>query len=106
MVYEWRSYDVVPGREEAGHRRFADHTCALFDKHGIKVYGFWQPEGDPLKIYYLCLFESEQARKDAWASFQADPEWKRVKAESEADGPIFSAQSSVRLIPTSYSAAQ
>lgn len=106
MVYEWRTYDLAPGKVAAAHRRFADHTCALFDKHGIQVIGFWQPPDAPEKLHYLCSYADGDARERAWAAFQADPEWKRVKAESEVDGPLTVGQASLRLAPTSYSALQ
>ena len=43
MIDEWRAYDIMPGRMPDIQQRFADHTMRLFQKHGIKVVGFWQP---------------------------------------------------------------
>ena len=40
MIYELRTYEVVPGRMPALHKRFAETTLGLFAKHGIKVVGF------------------------------------------------------------------
>lgn len=43
MIYELRFYEVVPGKLSAVNTRFADHTIGVFQKHRIKVVGFWTP---------------------------------------------------------------
>ncbi|MGX1097411.1 NIPSNAP family protein [Amorphus sp. MBR-141] len=102
MIFELRNYKATPGSVDKLHRRFEDHTLALFARHGISLVGFWVPEEDEERIVYLVRFESDAARKAAWDAFQADPDWKRVKAESEADGPIVASLDSMVLSPTSY----
>ena len=42
-VYELRVYHANPGKLEALHARFRDHTCKLFQKHGMELIGFWTP---------------------------------------------------------------
>ncbi len=42
MIYELRSYDIVPGRMPAMNARFQNHTVGLFKKHAIEVVGFWE----------------------------------------------------------------
>ena len=37
---------------------------------------------------YVVRFDDLAHRERAWAAFGADPEWHRVRAESERDGPI------------------
>lgn len=106
MVYEWRTYELVPGREEAAHRRFAEHICALFARHGVHVLGYFQQEDDPTRLHYLCSFPSWEARDQAVAAFQNDPAWRQVKAATEVDGPIVARQTVVRLRGTSYSPLQ
>ena len=44
MLYELRIYDAVAGRLPDISGRFANHTCALFRKHGVKYLGFWTDE--------------------------------------------------------------
>jgi hypothetical protein len=39
-VYELRTYKANPGKLEALHTRFRDHTCRLFKKHGMEMIGF------------------------------------------------------------------
>jgi len=40
-----------------------------------------------LCVYILEHPNHEEALKN-WAAFQADPEWQKVKAESEVNGPL------------------
>jgi hypothetical protein len=89
MTYEMRTYEVVPGRMPAMHARFQNHTVGLFKKHGIRVVGFWEAAiGVSNVLHYLVQFDDLAHRERAWAAFGADPDWQRVRAESEKDGPI------------------
>ena len=106
-VYELRLYRVAAGKMDALKARFGEHTDALFKRHGMKSIGYWQPEDAPssqeLFIYVLEHPSREEAEKN-WASFQNDPEWRRVKAESEAHGPLVDRIDRYFMDPTSYSA--
>ncbi len=42
-VYELRTYHAYPGKLEDVHKRFREHTLALFARHNMKVLGFWGP---------------------------------------------------------------
>src|SRR5262245_60084828 len=42
VIYEERIYTIMPGKMGDIERRFADQTMRLFEKHGIKVTGFWK----------------------------------------------------------------
>ena len=42
-VYELRIYTIHPGKAEALHNRFRNHTLRLFKKHGIESIGYWMP---------------------------------------------------------------
>ena len=87
--------------------RFGDHTDAIFRRHNMKSVGYWVPEDPPssqnLFIYVLEHPSRQEAEKN-WAAFQADPEWKKVKAESEAQGPLADHIDRYFLDPTSFSA--
>ena len=108
-VYELRMYHVNDSKTEALQTRFRDHTDALFKKHNMKSVGYWVPEDAPssqnLFIYILEHPSREEAKKN-WAEFQADPEWKKVKAESEKNGPLVDHIDSYFMDPTSFSAIQ
>src|SRR4051812_47828807 len=106
-VYELRLYHVNEGKMEALKARFGDHTDAIFKRHDMKSIGYWIPEDAPnsqtLFIYILEHPNRQEAEKN-WAAFQADPEWKKVKAESEAQGPLVDHIDRYFMDPTSYSA--
>lgn len=90
-VYELRTYTTLPGRLPALHKRFADHTVALFAKHGMRNEQYFTPT-DSAKakttLIYLLSHESEEAANRSWNAFRADPAWIAVRDASEADGKI------------------
>ena len=90
-VYELRLYHAKEGKLDALKARFGDHTDAIFRRHNMKSIGYWSPEDAPdsknLFIYILEHPSRKEAEKN-WAAFQSDPEWQKVKAESEANGPL------------------
>ena len=89
MLYEMRTYEVVPGRMPQMHARFANHTLGFFRKHGIRVVGFWEAAiGTSNVLHYLLSWDDLAHRERAWSVFQSDPEWHRVRDESQRDGPI------------------
>ena len=106
-VYELRMYHMNPGKMDALVARFGDHTDAIFKRHNIKSIGYWVPEDAPysqnLFVYVLEHPSREEARKN-WAAFQADPEWQRVKADSEINGVLANHIDSYFMDPTSFSA--
>ena len=102
-VFEMRTYTANPGRAEAMHKRFREHTCKLFQKHGMELVGFWVPQEDKSKLVYILAFASRDAAKKSWAAFSADPEWKQVYAESHKEGVIVGKVESVFMDPTDYS---
>jgi len=106
-VYELRMYHVNEGKMDALVARFRDHTETLFKKHNMKSIGYWKPEDAPnsqnLFIYILEHPSRQEAEKN-WAEFQADPEWKKAKAESEMQGPLVDHIDRYFMDPTSFSA--
>jgi hypothetical protein len=106
-IFELRTYIASPGKFDALHARFRDHTLTLFKKHGIEVVGFWIPaDGPDAKdtLMYLVAFPTVEAPKKAWAAFKSDPVWKKAKADSEADGiPLAKKVISKNYIATDYS---
>src|SRR5262245_40910782 len=57
-VFEMRTYYAAPGKMDALHARFRDHTCKLFEKHGMTLIGFWSPidakEAQQKMVYILA----------------------------------------------------
>ena len=105
-VFEMRTYYAHPGKMKDLHARFRDHTCKLFEKHGMTLIGFWSPT-DPKqaeeKMVYILAYPSKEAADKAWTAFRADPDWLKAKAESEKDGPLVQKVESKYLTPTDYS---
>jgi hypothetical protein len=108
-VYELRLYHVNEGKMDALKARFGDHTDAIFKQHNMKSVGYWQPEDAPSSQNLFVYILEHPSRADAeknWADFQADPEWKKVKAESEKNGALVDRIDRYYMDPTSYSALQ
>ena len=105
--FELRTYHAAPGKLEALNARFRDHTCALFQKHGMEVVGFWIPadadKGATNTLVYLLAHKSRDVAKKSWAAFSADPDWKKARADSEVNGKLTEKVESVFLAATDYS---
>ena len=108
MIYEYRVYETVPGKLPDLHKRFRDHTTKIFERHGIKNIAYWTSEvGDYSdRLIYIVAFEDAGQRERARASFRNDPEWQKIRAESEADGLIVERVFNTLLTPTDYSPLQ
>jgi hypothetical protein len=104
--YELRTYYAAPEKLDALKSRFRDHTCALFEKHGFTNVGYWTPLENPdNKLVYVISSPSREAHDNAWKAFRDDPEWKKVAAESEANGKLVTKVESVYLKATDFSPA-
>jgi hypothetical protein len=105
-VYELRTYYAAPGKMEALHARFRDHTVKYFEAHGLKVEGFWKPldeKSQEEKLVYLLSFPSKEAADQSWKEFREDPGWIKARDDSEKDGKLLiSPPESVYLISTDY----
>lgn len=108
-AFELRTYIAEDGKLEDLHRRFREHTVALFEKHGMDVIGFWTPtdgEGAATTLVYLLAYPSAEARTKSWKAFIDDPVWKKVYADSHKNGKLVKKVESTMLAPTDYSAIQ
>ena len=106
-VYELRLYHVHEGKAAALRDRFGNYTDAIFKQHNMKSIGYWVPEDAPdsQKLFiYVLEHPSRQEAETNWAAFKADPEWQKVKAQSEANGPLVDQEDRYFMDPTSYSA--
>jgi hypothetical protein len=105
-VFEIRTYHTFPGRLDALHKRFRDHTMKIFEKHGMSNVGYWVPQDNPAHdatLIYVISHASREQAKANWASFIADPEWKKVSEDSQKDGKIVERIESVFVDATDYS---
>jgi hypothetical protein len=109
MIYELRTYIIVPGRMADIEKRFAETTLRLFQKHGMQLVGFWRTMegGQPIdELVYVLAHESLEARDASFLAFRNDPEWLNAKEASERSGPIVARVESTLMAPTAYSPAQ
>ena len=105
-VFELRTYTAAEGKQQALSDRFRDHTMALFKKHNMESIGYYIPQDEPGKqnqLVYLIAHQNRDESKKNWAAFLADPEWRKVTAETEANGRLIAGMTTVYLDPTSYS---
>ena len=105
-VYELRVYHAAPGKLGELLVRFREHTTKLFEKHGMKNIAYWTPVDEPDRdnmLIYILQHPSREAATANWKSFQDDPEWKRVKEESEANGKLTEKIDSTFLALTDFS---
>jgi hypothetical protein len=106
-VFEIRTYHTFPGRLDALHKRFREHTMKMFEKHGMTNVAYWVPQDNPAHestLVYVISHASREAAKANWAAFSADPQWKKIAADSEADGgKIVEKVESVFVDATDYS---
>jgi hypothetical protein len=104
--FEMRTYIAAPGKLDALNARFRNHTNKLFVKHGMELIGYWTPtEGNAADntLIYILAYPSKEAREKSWKAFQEDPDWKKVRQETEAAGKLVEKVESVYLKPTDYS---
>jgi hypothetical protein len=103
-VYELRVYHANPGKLDALVARFRDGTDRIFRKDHIKALGYWVPTDnkDNLLIYIVQHDSKAEADKN-WATFNADPEWLKLKAASETNGVLNNHVDSTYMAPVDFS---
>jgi hypothetical protein len=110
-VFELRTYTASPGNLDHLHARFRDHTLTLFERHGIRNFGYWTPLDDQPgagdTLIYLVTHESVEAAQASFGAFRQDPEWLAArKASEEKAGGSLTAPNGVQslfLRATDYS---
>jgi hypothetical protein len=104
-VFELRTYTCNEGKIEALKARFRDHTVQIFKRHNIESIGYWVPS-DPAKkdtLVYIVAHPNKETADKNWDAFKKDPEWIKVKADSEANGALVQKVESVFMNPTDFS---
>src|SRR4051794_14185633 len=102
-VFELRTYTTKEGKLDALLARFRDHTTKIFEKHGMTNIGYWIPQDKPNTLIYVLGHPGLDTAKKNWDAFRTDPEWVKVKTESEAAGPIVEKVESHFMDPTDFS---
>ncbi len=105
-LFEMRTYYAAPGKLEALHARFRDHTNPLFKKHGMTLVGYWVPrdkeKGAENTLVYILAHASREASEKSWKAFIEDPEWKAARDASEVNGKLVDKIDTVFLNATDY----
>jgi len=104
--YEMRVYYAAAGKLDELHARFHDHTCKLFEKHGMVNIGYWVPlENTENKLVYVLAYPSREAREKSWKAFTADPDWQKAWKDSEKNGKLVAKAELFFMEATDYSPA-
>lgn len=104
--YEMRVYYAPEGKLDELHKRFREHTLALFARHGITSIGYWTPLENPeRKLIYVLASPNREAREASWKAFQADPAWQAAHKASEVNGPLVAKVESTFLTAMDFSPA-
>ena len=104
--FELRIYTAAPGKLDALHARFRDHTLRLFEKHGIQSVAYWTAVDDKHqgRLYYVIAYPDRASRDRMLVNGIAkDPEFAKAVAESEKDGKLVANIEEVFMTPTDYS---
>jgi hypothetical protein len=107
VIYEIRVYRSLPGQMPRLLDRFRQHTVQIWRRLGIRPLGFWTTtvgEAEGSELTYLLEWDSLADRETRWDAFQADPEWREVKADSERAGYLVANIRSQMLAATDFSA--
>lgn len=105
-VFEMRTYYANPGKLADLHARFRDHTCKLFEKHGMENIGYWVPLTNvEEKLVYVLGYPSRAARDASWKAFGADPDWQAAYKKSHENGVLVKKAESLFMTATDYSPA-
>ncbi len=105
-VFELRQYTVYPGKLDLLLARFRDHTIALFNRHNMSSLAYWtviDPAPDTPALVYILVHPSREDADKNWAAFHDDPDWIKVKADSEAHGPLVVRTQSTWMKQTDFS---
>ncbi len=110
-LFELRTYTASPGALDQLNARFRNHTCKLFDQHGMTNVAYFNPvKGEKTAgntLIYILAHKNREAAKDSWDAFRKDPAWLAAKKQSEQNAggslTVKNGVKSVFMKPTDYS---
>ena len=105
-VFELRIYHCFEGKLEPLLNRFRTKETKIFERLGMHGVGYWTPTDEPLKgktLVYMLRHKSREAATASWDKFKDDPEWVKLKAESEAGGAFVEKHESTFMALTDFS---
>ena len=105
-VYELRVYHTPEGKLEPLLARFRDPERKIFERHGMHCVAFWTGTDEPVKgrtLIYMLRHKSRAIANENWKAFRDDPEWVKLKAVTEANGPLVEKSESTFMSLTDFS---
>jgi len=105
-VYELRVYHTPEGKLEPLLARFRDPERKIFERHGMHCVAFWTGTDEPVKgrtLIYMLRHKSRAIAIENWKAFRDDPEWVKLKAVTEANGPLVEKSESTFMLLTDFS---
>ncbi|NJM55790.1 MAG: NIPSNAP family protein [Verrucomicrobiae bacterium] len=85
-AYELRIYKTNPGKLEDLLARFRNHTCKIFERHGMENIGYWVPldddKGAQDTLIYVIAHKDREAAKASWAAFRKDADWQAASEKN------------------------
>ena len=102
-VFEIRTYTAVEGRLDDVVKRFRDGSMALLAEYGAESIGYWIPQDQENTLIYILAHPSREEALANWQAFFQDERWQKLRAESEANGPILEGVQRVFADPTDFS---
>ncbi|MCU0339877.1 MAG: NIPSNAP family protein [Spirosomaceae bacterium] len=102
-VFELRTYTTHAGKLPDLLARFRNHTVKLFKKHGMTNVAYWTVEGKDDMLIYILSHASEDAGKKSFDTFRLDPDWVKVRDDSERNGKINAKVESSYMKATDFS---
>ena len=105
MIHQLRIYEIFEHNKPAFHERFRDHAARIMRRHGFDMRGMWEAKTERrTEFVYLLAWSDEATKREAWANFMADEEWKEIKRVTSAKhGDLVGATEDRTLLPTTYS---
>ena len=105
MLYELRTYETFNHNKRAFHERFEKHAMRIKQNYGFKMGGSWAEVIVEMPNFTSVLeWQDLNTRQDAWAKFNSDKEWTKIKVESAKEhGRLVSKTRNKILKPTPYS---
>jgi len=100
-----RVYVTSPGGLVSLNENFAKTTIPLFNRHGIRSFGYWTEEiGTNNRLVYIVEFDDFRHREEAWASFRGDVDWQaHMRSLNQIGPPVVQRIYNTILVPTVYS---
>lgn len=100
MIYEHRTYNILPGMMPAFVEAFGSMIVPLFEKYGAQLVGAWQTViGQNNEFVYILGFQDLATQERFWPIMRQDEQF---KAYRQGDIRVAYVTSKI-LHPTSYS---